>query len=113
MRFVTDFVTGIRSGLGCAREGAFRTPAGLKPKAPRVPNPRHPVASVVLRAALLMLGVGLGAAALYSFSGSKPKPRRYVPVVQAGVPQSIPDEVLATDPSVPVREWKYIVLHHS
>ena len=113
MRFVADFMTGIRSGLGCARGAVFRTPAGLKPKAPKAAQSRHPVVGVLLRAGLLMLAVGLGAAALYSFSGNKPKPRRYVPEVHAGVPQSIPDEILATDPAVPMREWKYIVLHHS
>lgn len=113
MRFVADFFSGIRSGLGAGRAAVFRTPAGFKPRKPNGPPPAHPVISVVFRAGLLMLAVGLGAAGLYSISSIKPKAQRCIPVIHPGVTPTLPDEILATDPDVPMREWKYIVLHHS
>src|SRR4029079_2619655 len=98
MRFVADFFSGIRSGLGAGRAAVFRTPGGFKPRKPNGPPPAHPVISVVVRAGLLMLAVGLGAAGLYSISSIKPKAQRCIPVIHPGVTPTLPDEILATDP---------------
>src|SRR5262245_52077831 len=113
MRPVSDFFSGIASGLGgtkarsCPKRGKRATPAA----------PRSVFVEVVGRFCLLLAAVGVGAAALVASAGGPLRTRQpSEPAPLPGetiVPGEVPPEVTEFDSGVPARDWKYIVLHHS
>lgn len=113
MRFIADFFSGMREGLhlpkvpGVPRRRAARTRTVAPVKS------AHPVVDVAIRGGILVACVALGSLAFYAASGQTPVPTPFKPSAKWTAPVILTEEVLATDPSVPPRDWKYIVLHHS
>jgi N-acetylmuramoyl-L-alanine amidase len=111
MRFLTDFFSGIRSGM---RPETLSYPTRRANKVPTsAGRAKHPALDVLIRAGVLLICVALGSVALYAASQPGKAPHVIAPS-QTWTPQTpFPEEVLATDPSAPPRDWRYIVLHHS
>src|SRR5471030_1516972 len=114
MRFISDFVSGMRTGL--TPDGSSYTTRRGNTKA-RSTGPKakssSPIMDVLVRASILVLCVTLGSLAFFA-SSKVPLPIRSIQPIRAWTAQmTFPEEVLTTDASVPPRDWKYIVLHHS
>jgi len=112
MRFFTDFFSGMRTGLHPSNS-SYPTRRGNKARAPQSKHKIHPVLDVLVRAGALALCVGLGALAFYAASRAPNVPHSLQPTPAWSATTPFPEEVLATDASVPPRDWRYIVLHHS
>lgn len=124
MRSVSNFLSGVTTGLGKAsrRARAARPTPPARPvrSAPRRVagvNTEGGLARLLGHLCVLVLAAACGAAALMAATHG---PRRWqqsetssaFPATQAATPDDL-HEVLACDPAAPPREWRYLVIHHS
>ncbi|MFH0939959.1 MAG: peptidoglycan recognition family protein [Planctomycetota bacterium] len=113
MSVVSDFLSGITAGLRRTRRSCPKRAAVIGSTA------RWSITGIIIRLILLVVSVSVIVAVLiaggifpptYRLSGINES--RSVSLIEPPTSQAL-DEVLATDPTAPRRDWKYIVLHHS
>jgi N-acetylmuramoyl-L-alanine amidase len=121
MRLMIEFISGIVSALlARPNRSCTRRQPGARSPAESYAPPANVIGQVISRFLILTLSVFIGAAALLSATaapstsasaGTPPLPP-VQPMSPAPTTNNF-DDILATDPSVTPRLWRYIVLHHS
>lgn len=109
MGVVFDFFSGVANGL--RRQPRSCSKASMRASPPLVSSA---AGEAITRFCLLLAVVTIGAAAFVAASGPAARPAKtFAQLDLAAPPDQSLDELLATDPDVASRAWKYVVLHHS